>query len=99
VIDAQAFQPEQPIHKPANPAHVAPGQLPDSPAQLLLLNRRHRYWPALAVAVLASDPSGTALKHPESILKNTDGSASSLRAEKLPPAHSLSIALPNSESA
>ena len=33
---------------------MKPSQLPDAPAQLLLVNRRHRYVPALSVAVLTA---------------------------------------------
>ena len=55
VVDAPALQP--PV-----PAHMAPGQLTDPPAQLLLLDIRHRHGPALGVAVLARQPAGTALR-------------------------------------
>ena len=39
VVHSPAFQPETPVDKPAPPTHVAPGQLADAPAQLMLLNR------------------------------------------------------------
>jgi hypothetical protein len=59
---------------------MAPSQLPDPPAQLLLLDIRHRHRPALGVAILARQPAGTTLGHPELILQNHDGSATTFRA-------------------
>ena len=71
---------------------MTPGQLLDAPAQLLLVNRRHRYGPTLSVAVLSRLPAGSALGHPESILQNTDCSATSLRGQKFPAANSNACA-------
>jgi len=99
VVHGPAFQPESPVHKSPTPAHMTPGQLADAAKQLLLLNCRHRYRPALGVAVLAGQPTGTALGYPESILQNIHGSAASLRAQKFPSVNSLSIALSSSASA
>ena len=75
VIHGPTFQPEPPVDQSPTPANMTPGQLPDAPAQLLLVNRCHRYGPPLSVAVLTRQPAGSALEHPESILQNTDGSA------------------------
>ncbi len=80
VVDAPAIQPQPPVDQPAAPAHMAPGHLPDSPPQLLLLDIHHRQWPALGVAVLARQPAGTTLGKPESILQNHNGSTASFRA-------------------
>jgi hypothetical protein len=49
---------------------MAPDQLTDPPAELLLLDRRHRHGPALGVAVLAGQPAGPSLGDLESILHN-----------------------------
>jgi len=59
---------------------MAPGQLPDSPPQLLLLDVCQRHWAPLGVAVLASQAAGTTLGHPESILQNHNSSATTFRA-------------------
>jgi len=59
---------------------MAPGQLPDPPPQLLLLDVCQRHGAPLGVAVLARQPAGTTLGHPESILQNHNGSAASFRA-------------------
>ncbi len=82
VIHGQTFQPEPPVDQSPTPANMTPGQRQDASAQLLLVNRLHRCRPALTVAVLTRLPAGSALGHPESILKNTDGSETSLRAQK-----------------
>ena len=85
VIDGHAFRPQP-------PTHVAAGQLPNLPAQVLLPNRRHRHGPALGVAVLSGQTAGTALRNPESILQNTHGSTQSFRAQKFPSANSYCFA-------
>ena len=46
----------------------------------------------MGIAVLAGQTAGTALRNPESILQNTDGSAASLRAQKFPSANSYGSA-------
>ena len=94
VIHGQTFQPETPVDQSANPANMTPGQLPDAPAQRLLVNRRHRYGPALSVAVLTRLQAGSALGHTESILQNADGSPTLLRAQKLHSAKSNGCAGP-----
>ena len=43
VIHGPTFQPEPPVDQSPTPANMTPGQLPVAPAQLLLVNRRHRY--------------------------------------------------------
>jgi hypothetical protein len=77
---------------------MTPGKLADAAAQLLSLNCCDRYRPALRDAVLAGQSASTALGCPESILQNTQGSASTLRSQKFTSANSLSIALSNSAS-
>lgn len=69
---------------PPAPEHMAPWQLPDPSAQLLLLDIRHRQGPVLRIGVLA----GTALGYPESILQNHHGPATTFSAQKLPSANS-----------
>jgi hypothetical protein len=71
---------------------MAPGQLTDLPPQLLLLNVCQRHGPPLGVAVLARQAAGTALRNPESILQNHNGSATTFRAQKFPSASSYCFA-------
>ena len=47
---------------------MAPGQLPDPPAQLLLLDVCQRHRAPLGIAMLTCQPACTPLKNPESIL-------------------------------
>jgi hypothetical protein len=54
---------------------MAPGQLPDPPAQLLLLDVCQRHRVPLGVAVLSCQPAGTTLIKPESILQDYNGSS------------------------
>ena len=54
------------------PSKMTPGQLPAAPAQLLLVNRRHRYESANDAA-LTRLPAGLALGNLESILRTQTG--------------------------
>lgn len=99
-VDAPALQPQPAVEQPTPPAHRAPGQFTDSPAQLLLFDRRHRHGPASGVAVLAGQPESTPRRNPELILQKHDGSATTLRAQKVPrraPTASLRDAFGNAE--
>jgi hypothetical protein len=59
---------------------MAPGQFPDPPAQLLLLDICQRHRAALGIAVLSRQQACTPLRNPESILQNHHGPATTLRA-------------------
>jgi hypothetical protein len=59
---------------------MAPGQLSDATAQLLLLDVGQRRGSSLRIAILACQTAGTALGNPESILQNYDSSAATFRA-------------------
>jgi len=80
VIDAPAIKPQPPVNQAPAPAHMAPGQLPDPPAQFLLLDVCQRHRAPLGIAVLTCQPAGTTLRNPESILQNHHGPATTLRA-------------------
>jgi len=74
VIDLPALHSQAPVDQPSAPAHMAPGQLPDATAQLLLLDVCQRHGAPLGIAVLTRQTAGTALGNPESILQNHDSS-------------------------
>jgi hypothetical protein len=59
---------------------MAPGQLPDPPAQLLLLDVCQRHRAPLGIAMLTCQPACTPLGNQESIFQNHDGPATTLRA-------------------
>jgi len=59
---------------------MAPGQLPDATAELLLLDVGQRYGPPLGISVLTRQTAGTSLGNPESILQDHDSSAATFRA-------------------
>ncbi|KRO91184.1 MAG: hypothetical protein ABR96_08665 [cyanobacterium BACL30 MAG-120619-bin27] len=80
VIDAPAIKPQPPVDEPTAPTHMAPGQLPDPPAQLLLLDVCQRHRAPLGIAMLTCQTACTPLRNPESIFQNHDGSATTLRA-------------------
>ena len=58
---------------------MAPGQLPDPTAQLLLLDVFQRHGPPLGTVVLTRQTACTALGNPKSILQNNDSSAATFR--------------------
>ena len=93
VVDAPTLDSQAPANQSPTPAHVTPGQLPYPLPELVLLNVRHRRWPALGGAILADQTAGTALGSPKSILQNHDSSvaprgalcsATTFRAQKFP---------------
>jgi hypothetical protein len=59
---------------------MAPGQLADATAELLLLNVGQWRGSPLRIPILACQKAGTALGNPESILQNYDSSAATFRA-------------------
>jgi hypothetical protein len=59
---------------------MAPRQLTDPTAQLLLLDVCQWHRAPLGIAVLTCQPAGTPLGNPESILQNHHGPATTLRA-------------------
>jgi hypothetical protein len=80
VIDLPALHSQAPVDQPPAPAHMAPGQLPDATAQLLLLDVCQRHGAPMGIAVLTRQTAGMALGNPESILQNHDSSAATFRA-------------------
>jgi hypothetical protein len=50
-------------------------------------------------AVLAGDPAGSALGHPEPVLQVPDGPAATVRGQKFPSANSLSMSMSKAWSA
>ena len=63
VIHDPAFLQVPPVNKQQAPAHMTPAKLADAPGQLLLINRHKRYRPALDLAVLTGQPTGTTPVH------------------------------------
>ena len=52
VIHCPSFQPEFPVDQSPTPTNMTQVQVPDAPAQLVLVNPRHRNGLTLNVAVL-----------------------------------------------
>ncbi len=88
VVHAPAVPPQQAIGRPPAPADVFSRDLPQSMAELYLLNIDNLATMALGAAVLPRYPADKAFRIPVTILKNRDSPAAAFRAQKFPSARS-----------
>jgi hypothetical protein len=86
---------QHPPGQPPAPPGMLTGDAAQPGPQPRLLARTDRHRSALGGAMLAGDPAGATLGHPEAGLQVPDGPAALLRGQKFPSASSLSRSMSN----
>ena len=88
MVHGPAFLPQQAVGHAAAPEDVVRCDLPETPPELGLLQIDDLAAMTLGAALLPHHPADKAFRSPLTLLQNLDGSAATLRAQKLPSARS-----------